>query len=131
MIDVDRVAAAIARYDATMSRDDGTPQEQERRCVEAAHECVADIRAALESADGGEAALQNPIAKLQERAQAGGLPLPVYTYSRIGGEDHMPMFHCDCEAEGVSAGGTGRNKQRAKRMAARGVLERLLAKGAA
>lgn len=115
------VGKAIRDYDRAMDRQDATAEDQEV----AAHECVNLIREAWERSVRGEPAtvnLNNPIAKLQERAQARGAPLPVYEFTQSG-ESHMPTFVCVCEAEGYVEEADGSSKQQAKRRAALAVLK--------
>lgn len=109
------IKAAIEKYDN--AEDDGDAAFED-----AAHECIAEIRLALEAVPVN---FNNPIAKLQERAQAEGLPMPEYRFTQTG-EPHIPKMTCICTSEGIEATASGKNKQTAKRRAAAVVLEGLL-----
>lgn len=64
---------------------------------------------------------------LQERLQAEGLPLPVYTLVDIRGADHQRTFVARCEvgSRGIVADGEGGSRRAAETEAAARVLEQL------
>jgi len=113
------IREALAGYDAVLDS-----ASLKRDIDDASQDFIDKVRDALEDIDEvkEEVNLNNPIAQLQERSQANGTPLPLYTCSQTG-ESHMPVFTCECSAEGYKAGAKGKDKQTAKRRAARGVLE--------
>lgn len=124
---VDAMRYAIQKYDEALGNNSiGTAEEQADNAEVAAHECVDAIRVALEAEPeaANEVNLNNPIAKLQERAQAKQLPLPEYKFKQTG-EPHIPKMWCTCASEGYMGTGRGPNKQTAKRRAARDVLQRM------
>ncbi len=123
------VLHAITKYDEILHNQAGTSSSAEEAADDAevaAHECVAEIREALEAdaAAVDEVNLNNPIAKLQERAQIKRLRMPVYTFTQSG-EPHIPKMTATCVSEGITAKAEGPNKQTAKRRAARIVLEHI------
>jgi hypothetical protein len=68
----------------------------------------------------------NPIAALQEYAQAIGAPLPTYSDERVGGTDNAPLFTVACAfQDGQSTSPTSSSKKAGKKAAARLMLERL------
>lgn len=118
-----KIAESIERYDEVMEADSEDP--------DAAHECVAEIRLILEenptvAAEVSDDAinLNNPIARLQERAQANRTDMPVYSFARSG-PDHAPRMMCVCTSEGHRGEGEGPNKQTSKRRAALAVLKKI------
>lgn len=121
----DKILAAIETYDQVMTCEKGTPQEQEARCVEAAHECINSIRLIIEE-DVPPANLNNPIARLHEHAQARAATVPQYTFSSSG-PDHTPRFTCVCEYLSFRAEAFAGSKQGAKRKAATAVLAQVVA----
>ena len=117
----DAVLSAIEKYDQVLvDNTTGSGEDQADNAEVAAHECVAEVRAALEAEPTEN--LNNPIAKLQERAQARQEPLPEYSFTQAG-EPHTPRITCVCTSEGIKGTGKGPNKQTAKRRAALVVLE--------
>ncbi len=124
----DDITEELDQYDKVMDTDDaafGSVTEKEAQVNMAAHDFVAAVRMLLERIeDVGEpdVNLNNPIAKLQERAQAHGEPMPTYTFGREG-EDHIPTFRCTCVSGDYTRVAKGKNKQTAKRRAALAVLE--------
>lgn len=118
------VLAAIEKYDEVLEETSATPNAADADNAEAAaHECVAEIRAALEARPGPSIAnLNNPIARLQERAQRKGNPMPDYRFTQSG-LPHVPSMVCVCTCEGIEGTGRGASKQKAKRLAAKAVLE--------
>jgi ribonuclease-3 len=64
--------------------------------------------------------------ELQERAQALGWPLPVYSILAEEGPEHERRFACEVSLRGVAAGrGAGRTKKEAHQRAAAAALARL------
>lgn len=118
-----KILEEIEKYDQVMEAVlDSEATEQ------AAHECIAAIRLLIEEDEPKPVNLNNPIAQLYERAQRKGLQEPVFEFGAPTGASHMPQFTCVCIAEGVEKRGKGGNKQKAKRMAAKLVLEELLSR---
>ena len=67
----------------------------------------------------------NYIGKLQEFLQKRGAALPVYSEAEKTGEDHKPTFRVSVSALGVTVEGTGGSVSKARRAAAKKLLERL------
>ncbi len=120
----DSITAALIDYDAVMDDDAAT----EAAVVEAAVDCICAIRLALEAAHSTPD-LNNPIAQLQEMAQAKGVEPPDYQFRGVGSV-HAPEFECLCAFEGRESRHTAPNKRKAKRRAARGLLEALIGRKA-
>lgn len=71
-------------------------------------------------------ATDNPIAALQEFAQAKGSILPSYSSERVGGTDHAPTFKARCHFLGVTVETEPQsNKKKAKKLAAAAMIEKL------
>ena len=68
---------------------------------------------------------ENAKGDLQEYLQKRGLPLPVYRLLSAEGKDNDRTFVCEAAADGKSARGTGRKKQKAEAEAAKNLLELL------
>ena len=68
---------------------------------------------------------ENAKGDLQEYLQKRGLPLPVYRLLSAEGKDNDRTFVCEAAADGKSARGTGRTKQKAEAEAAKNLLELL------
>lgn len=81
---------------------------------------VEEVRAVLE-ARGPDVNTRNPIARLQERAQANGQTLPAYSWTKSG-PSHIPTIECTCVAEGFSRTARSSSKQKSKRLAAARVM---------
>lgn len=76
--------------------------------------------------DEGAEPLRDFKSALQERVQARGLALPVYTVVEEEGPDHDKIFHVQVRiADRWEARGHGRTKKRAEQRAARQVLDQL------
>lgn len=92
---------------------------------------LAPVRALVEREFGArledpELFEADPKTRLQERLQAEGRPIPVYTTSRTEGPDHAPEFHVEARIEDQIVGrGVGPSKREAEQQAARQALERL------
>ena len=64
--------------------------------------------------------------ELQERIQASGLPLPVYSIVGEDGPEHDKRFTCEVAVDGAAAGrGVGRTKKEAQQLAAAAALSQL------
>ena len=63
--------------------------------------------------------------ELQEKLQAGRLPLPAYRVLAVRGAAHRQSFEVECSAGDLTARGTGSSRQRAEQDAARAMLKRL------
>jgi ribonuclease III len=72
-------------------------------------------------------ALKDPKTRLQEVLQAGGLALPTYTLTAVGGNPHSQSFTVMCEVPvfGVAAVGEGASRRRAEQLAAAKVIDLL------
>lgn len=68
---------------------------------------------------------ENAKGDLQEYLQKRGLPLPVYRLLSAEGKDNDRTFVCEAAADGKSARGTGRKKQKAEAEAAKNLLDLL------
>lgn len=67
---------------------------------------------------------KDPKTRLQEWAQARGLPIPHYMTTHRTGPDHAPVFTVAVGIEGLpSASGQGRSRQEAEKAAAQAMLE--------
>lgn len=116
---IEKLWAAIEEFDLAQENC------QTESADAAAYGCVETVRTLLEEHEESSDVhinFNNPIAQLQERAQKKGLVMPDYAFVQAG-ESHIPRFTCTCVAEGVARTATGRNKQKAKRMAALAVLK--------
>ena len=73
-------------------------------------------------------ALKDPKTRLQERLQASGRPLPVYSVDAAEGEAHRQRFTVSCRVEGETdpSIGRGRSRRAAEQAAASDMLERLV-----
>ena len=66
----------------------------------------------------------NPIGYLQEYCEKKGIGKPIYDVSRVDGSDNLPTFLAEVKIDNErSAIGTGKNKQDARKDAARNVLK--------
>ncbi|MEF3048303.1 ribonuclease III [Pseudotabrizicola sp. L79] len=73
-----------------------------------------------------EARIYNPKSALQERSQAQGLGLPVYTETARSGPDHQPMFTIEVRLDnGLSARATAAGKRVAEAAAAEALLAQM------
>lgn len=81
----------------------------------------------VELARSQSAPPQDSKTKLQEWAQARGLPLPSYTLHASDGPSHAPVFHIRVEIQGTPhmAEGTGASKKSAEQQAASSLIEKL------
>jgi ribonuclease-3 len=80
----------------------------------------------IASLDLGGLHRRDPKTALQERAQAEGLPLPLYRLVEEAGPPHDRRFVYEVAyGEGVSATGEGNSKKEAQSRAAEALLERL------
>jgi ribonuclease-3 len=78
---------------------------------------------AFDAADGARP--RDPKTALQEWAQGGGRPLPVYDVVSRRGPDHAPTFVVSVSVEGAEpATGSGRSRQEAEKAAAAQLLQR-------
>jgi len=69
---------------------------------------------------------KDPKTELQERIQASGRPLPVYSIVSEEGPEHDKRFTCEVELDGEAAGrGVGRTKKEAQQQAAAAALARM------
>lgn len=70
------------------------------------------------------AELKDPKTRLQERLQAKGLPLPVYSVESVTGEAHNQSFEVSCAVEvlALKAIGRGGSRRRAEQVAASQLL---------
>ncbi|MDI6896718.1 RNB domain-containing ribonuclease [Methanocella conradii] len=68
---------------------------------------------------------KDPIVALQEYGQANKLPLPSYSFS-MDGPPNKPLITCTCVFNSITATGQASSKQRAKRRAAKAVIDILL-----
>lgn len=71
---------------------------------------------------------KDPIVALQEYSQANKLPLPSYTFS-MEGPSNRPVITCTCAFISIKAAGQASSKQKAKRRAARAVIDILIETG--
>ena len=71
--------------------------------------------------------LKDPKTRLQEALQARGLPLPVYTLTKVAGDPHAQSFTMTCEVPvfELAAVGEGGSRRRAEQLAATKLLELL------
>ena len=73
-----------------------------------------------------EARIYNPKSALQQRSQAQGLGLPVYTETARSGPDHQPMFTIEVRLDnGLSASATAAGKRVAEAAAAEALLAQM------
>ena len=74
----------------------------------------------------GEAPPEDAKTRLQEWAQAQGLPLPHYRVLSRTGADHSPVFEVEVKVEGQgSAKGSASSKRAAEKLAATTLLEKI------
>lgn len=90
----------------------------------AANDVIETLFAARLEALSRVQQLKDPKTRLQERLQAGNLPLPVYEIEVIGGEPHERRFVASCEVAALDlrASGEGSSRRRAEQAAAERVL---------
>lgn len=69
---------------------------------------------------------KNPKGELQEWLQGRDKPRPIYTCQKEG-KDNAPVFHCEVQADGKTAYGTGTSKKQAEQTAAENLLKILSA----
>lgn len=84
------------------------------------------VREPLRALDPSRLAWEEPKSTLQERAQAAGLPLPVYREVEVRGPAHRRAYVFEVLFDGrVLAAGEGPSKRAAQQDAARRALEKL------
>jgi ribonuclease-3 len=114
------LADAVEAIVAAVYLDGGLP---------AARELARDMIAAAQS-HAAELHERDPKSALQERAQVGGAPAPVYRVVEVAGAEHERSFVVEVELGGrVIAEGRGRTKKSAEREAASAALARLADEG--
>ena len=71
--------------------------------------------------------LKDAKTQLQEYLQSQKYPLPVYTLTKIDGEEHDQIFHVCCEVTGlkISTHGHGESRRKAEQDAAKQLLQQL------
>lgn len=121
-------AAARAMLDKLDGRESSAvPQVAPTAPVTTATEPDA-AKTEIKDASKGEQA-GNPIGELQEFCVKNGLPMPIYDLGSVEGQPHRRSFIMLAKVGVISVSGQGTSKKDAKKLAATGMLEKLVGAG--